>query len=268
MDILSLIWSQVTFKDLLDITVVAALFYQMLLVIYGTRAVQMLIGIGALGLLFILGKYYELYSLTWILEHFFDALIILLVIIFQDQIRNTLATFGTGKQFFSSWTTTNDVDLKLAEVVDACSILSKNKEGGLIVFERRQGLMNYMRAGSLLDCNISADLLCSIFNRASPLHDGAVIISRERIGAAGCFLPLSKNLKLDKRFGTRHRAGIGVTEATDAVVIIVSEESGRMSVCKSGFVYEAKNVVELFNMVKTLWEKNLNSQADFFEVKA
>jgi len=252
MEVLGAIWSQITLKDIADIIIVAILIYQILLVVHGTRAVQMLLGVGALSVLFWAGTYYELYSLTWILQHFFNSVFIIVVIVFQDQIRNALATFGTGQRLLSRASKEGHDD-KISEVVDACAILSKNRIGALIVFERHQGLMNYMKGGTMLDCHIHADLLYSIFWPSSPLHDGAVIISQNRIGAAGCFLPLSKNLDLDKHYGTRHRAALGLSEVTDAIVVVVSEESGRITVCRNGTTVVVANSTELFSTIKSLW---------------
>lgn len=252
---LSILWQETTIKDVIDILIVAILIYQMLLIIRGTRAVQMLLGVGFLGAMFFIGVSYKLYSLNWILNHFFESFFIILVIIFQDQIRNALVSFGTGGRVFGGLNK-EVLGSELDEVVEACRALSRQKVGGIIVFERKNGLVNYMNTGTKIESTIHSDLIYAIFQSSSSLHDGAIIISDGLIASAGCFLPLSKNVEIDRHLGTRHRAALGLSEITDAIIIVLSEETGRMSLCLGGIFYRVDDESELRRYLKSLWAYN------------
>ncbi|MEC7277989.1 MAG: diadenylate cyclase CdaA [Bdellovibrionota bacterium] len=245
------IFSQLTLKDGLDIIIVAFLIYQGLLIVYGTRAVQMLTGVGILVGLFWVGHSFKLYSLNWLLDHFFDSFFIIAIILFQDQFRNALATFGTGQRFFGFLKDTDDHE-DINEIVEACQSLSREKIGALIVVERTHGLANFLATGSRLDSKVHSDLLYALFQSSSPLHDGAVIITKGRVAGAGCFLPLSRNVEIDRHLGTRHRAALGISEDTDAVGITVSEETGRMNISVGGSFYPCENVKVLRQYLKHL----------------
>lgn len=252
MDILIGLWSQMTFKDLTDILLVAVLIYQGLLIVHGTRAVQMLGGIGVLLVLFWIGHSFELYSLNWILDHFFDSFFIIAIILFQDQFRSALASFGRGRtlsQIF--WKEINEPEID--EVVEACGALSRERIGALIVFEKNQGLLNYIHSGTALKSQLHSDIIYAIFQSNSSLHDGAIILSDDVIAAAGCFLPLSKNVVIDRHMGTRHRAALGITEESDAIAVIVSEETGKINVCYSGVFYFCESPKQLRHYLKHLW---------------
>lgn len=227
-------------KDAVDIFIVAFLIYQGLLIVYGTRAVQMLTGLGILIALFWMGHSYKLYSLNWLLDHFFDSFFIIAIILFQDQFRNALASFGT-RQGFLSWFKNEVAGNEINEIIEACQALSREKIGALIVIERSHGLANYTATGTSLGSRIHADMIYAIFQSSSPLHDGAIIINDGLINAAGCFLPLSRNIEIDRHLGTRHRAAIGISEDTDAVAVVVSEEKGHMSVAFGGDFYRCEN---------------------------
>ena len=240
-----------TLKDGLDIIIVAFLIYQGLLIVYGTRAVQMLTGVGILVGLVWVGHSFKLYSLNWLLDHFFDSFFIIAIILFQDQFRNALATFGTGQRFFGFLKDTDDHE-DINEIVEACQSLSREKIGALIVVERTHGLANFLATGSRLDSKVHSDLLYALFQSSSPLHDGAVIITKGRVAGAGCFLPLSRNIEIDRHLGTRHRAALGISEDTDAVGITVSEETGRMNISVGGSFYPCENVKVLRQYLKHL----------------
>jgi diadenylate cyclase len=251
MESFQLFFGQVGPKDILDIFVVTFLIYQGLLIVRGTRAVQMLVGVMILVGLFWVGHIYKLYSLNWILEHFFDSFIIIAIILFQEQFRNALASFGTGKTIFGLFH--KDAPLEeINEVVEAMSALSKEKVGALLVIERSQGLANFKATGTMLNSHLHSDLIYAIFQSHSPLHDGAIIITEDRLSAAGCFLPLSKNAELDRHLGTRHRAALGVTEDTDAVAITVSEETGRINISVAGKYYYCEGTKQLRQYLKHL----------------
>ncbi len=220
------------FLDLLDIAAVSLIVYRFLYIVQGTRAYQMLFGIMALAIVGWISQYYELFSLSWILQKFFDYLFIILIVLFQDQIRSALVSI-TSTRYFGK-TGRSKFDQQIEEVVAACSALSRERTGALIVFEKNHGLLNYSASGTRLDARIHSDIIYSLFQTKSPLHDGAIIIYNGVIQAAGCFLPLSKNVEIDRHFGTRHRAALGITEVSDAVVVTVSEETGRINICYNG----------------------------------
>ncbi len=222
------------FTDAIDILIVSFIVYRFLLLVQGTRAVQMIVGIMVAGSLYWFSITYKLYSLNWMLNHFFQYFFIVLMILFQEQIRTALISAGKV-----TWLRRGESlkDEQVEEVVTACGVLARERKGAIIVFEKSSGLMNYADTGTILNCEIHSDVIYSLFQNSSPLHDGAVIVTEQKILAAGCFLPLSKNVELDRHYGTRHRAALGLTELTDAVVITVSEETGRMNICHQGVFY-------------------------------
>src|SRR5690606_4983125 len=171
-----------------------------------------------------------------------DYLFIILIVLFQDQIRSALVSLS-GTQLLGR-NEKSKFDQQIEEVVAACSALSKERTGALIVFEKNHGLLNYSTTGTRLDANIHSDLIYSLFQYKSPLHDGAIIIYNGVIQAAGCFLPLSKNVEIDRHYGTRHRAALGITEISDAVVVTVSEETGKINICYNG-VFHLMDTEEL-----------------------
>lgn len=230
-------------NDLLDITVVSMILYRFLSTIQGTRAVQVLVGTATIATLYWFSMSMELYSLNWVLKNFFDYFFVVLIILFQEQIRSALAIFGNANIFMRK--KKSYFDYQIEEIISACMALSRERTGALIVLERNYGLLNYAETGTRLDAKIHSDILYTLFQNSSPLHDGAVIIVENRIQAAGCFLPLSKNIELDRQFGTRHRAALGISEVSDALVVIVSEESGNMSICANGEFYLCDNEEEL-----------------------
>ncbi|HZF14212.1 MAG TPA: diadenylate cyclase CdaA [Thermoanaerobaculia bacterium] len=221
-----------TWRDAVDILAVAFVIYNLLLLIRGTRAVQMLLGIVFVGVVYYLARLADLPTLQWILENLLIFLPFAIIVLFQQELRRALANFGRnplwglGKQ--------QQVESTFGEIVLAATTLASRRIGALIVIERLEGLRNFIENGIILDAELSYDLLINIFTPDTPLHDGAVIVQDERIAAAACFLPLTPNPELSKEFGTRHRAALGVTEETDAVSVIVSEESGTISVAFDG----------------------------------
>lgn len=255
----------VTPADIVDLTVVSYIIYQCLLIIRGTRAVQMVVGVGTLLIFYYASLSFKLYSLNWILANFFDNLFIILVVIFQDNIRNALVTVGGFKLF--GQVAPVQTDTVVEEVVAACGAMGRERTGALIVFERRNGLLNYRATGTYLDCRIHSDVIYSIFQKNSPLHDGAMIINGDKIGAAGCFLPLSKNVEIDRHYGTRHRAALGISEITDAVVIAVSEETGDIRLCFKGVFYSMEDEDMLRQKLKSVLLHEVTDLASGKEVK-
>lgn len=217
--------------DLLDIGVVSYIVYRVLLLIRGTRAVQMLTGLGVLGLAFVVSIRLELFTLHWLLSYFFDSLILIVIVLFQDDLRRALAFMGKNP-FFTSSSAEEEREM-VDEIAKAATRLAKERIGGLIVIERETGLKNFIDTGAKIDARVRSELIYSIFVPTSPIHDGAAIISNGRISAAGCFLPLSKDPNIEKKLGTRHRAAIGLSEETDAIVILISEEAGEAHLVKN-----------------------------------
>ena len=217
--------------DFLDIALMSLVLYRLLLILKGTKAVQMLIGLGILLLASVASRYLELYTIDWLVQSFWAQIVIAIIVLFQPEIRRALAHIGEA-QFL---TFTKAEELKsLEEIVRASVSLANKKIGALIVIERDTSLKDFIEVGTPLDAKVSRELLASIFHPTSPIHDGAVIIKGNRIAAAGCFLPITLSSELSKALGTRHRAGIGLTEETDAVAIIVSEETGFISMAMDG----------------------------------
>jgi uncharacterized protein (TIGR00159 family) len=218
-------------RDTLDVLVVAVGIYWVLLLMRGTRAIQILVGLGAILGLRVLAHYLELLTLGQILDTFLQPAVIILVILFQADIRRALARVGRG--FFPRLSELRETQI-VEEVVRACQTLSTRRTGALIVLERRTGLDDLIESGTLLDATLTKELLTSIFLPTSPLHDGAVLIQNGRLSYAGTILPLTLRTNLPDGVGTRHRAAVGITEETDAVVIVVSEETGGISVVVAG----------------------------------
>lgn len=223
---------KLTWSAVVDILIVSALIYQLLLLIRGTRAVQMALGLGFLAVFFYVTRWLNLGMIQWILTNILPYFVFGIIVLFAAEIRRALANIGKNPLLrrFSQNPFVETYD----EIVLAATTLASQRIGGLIVIERDIGLKNYIESGIAIDAALSYDLLGAIFSPGAPLHDGAVIIQKDRITAAACFLPLTVNPKLSKELGTRHRAAIGVTEESDAVVIVISEETGIISVVVGG----------------------------------
>lgn len=223
-------------RDALDILIVALITYALLRLIRGTRAVQMVLGLLAISLLYGAAVILRLVALTTVLRAILFYLPFAIIVLFSQELRRALAAFGRTPFFalFSGY----HAEETVSEIVLAVTSLSARRVGALIVLERREGLKTYIEAGSPIDSLVSYELLVTLFAPGTPLHDGAVIISGDRIAAAASFLPLSQKEGLPKRFGTRHRAAIGITEETDALAILVSEERGTVSLARGGELQE------------------------------
>jgi diadenylate cyclase len=249
---LTIFFSHLNFKDLIDILIVTVLIYQLLLIVRGTKAAQMIVGLGVLFILFWFGITFKLYSLNWVLAHFFDSFFIIVVVLFQDQFRSALASVGMRRNLITVFAK-DEYDFEIDEVVEASGALSLEKIGALIVIERNHGLLNFVNTGTRLESRIHSDIIYSIFESSSSLHDGAIIIQNGKISAAGCFLPLSKNFDIERHLGTRHRAALGLSEVTDAIVVTVSEETGKINLCVEGIFYLCKSEKELGQYLRHIW---------------
>ena len=226
------LYSLSTLRIVFDVLLVATLIYRGLLVIKGTRAAPMLTGLTLIVLLYFLAKPLGLVTLAWILENFLSSLILIVVVIFQDEIRRGLTKVGLQPLYRKE--DGRVVEGTIEDLVLVCSRLSELKLGALIVMKREIGLDELVEDAAVLDARFNRKLLLSIFLKDSPLHDGAVLIEGSFIKAAGCLLPLSSNPDLDPNLGTRHRAALGLSERSDAVIIVVSEENGSISLVREG----------------------------------
>ena len=218
--------------DLIDIAIVAVLVYELLVLIRGTRAVQMALAASFLIGLYFLSRWLELETVNWLIRNLATYVVFAIIVLFQSDIRRALLHFGRGPylRYFERAASTKET---LEELVIAVTTLSTRRIGALIVVERSIGLRNYIEGGIPLDATVTYDLLASIFQPGTPLHDGAVIVQNDRVAAAACFLPLSVNPRVSRDVGTRHRAALGVTEESDAIAIVVSEETGSISLAVS-----------------------------------
>jgi diadenylate cyclase len=224
----------VAWWDLLDIAIVSFLIYEMLLLIRGTRAAQMAVGGGLLIALFFMSRWLHLETVNWLIRNLAGYVVFAVIVLFQADIRRALTHFGRAPFFRHLWRHAEAEEDIVEELVVAATTLAARRIGAIIVLEREIGLRNYIEGGIPLDATVTYDLLASVFQPGSPLHDGAVIIQNDRVAAAACFLPLSVNPRLSKDLGTRHRAALGLTEENDAVAIVVSEETGLISLVVNG----------------------------------
>ncbi len=220
----------------LDIIVVAIVLYQLLMLIKGTRAVQLLKGLFVLIAVSYFSRYLRLNTISWLLDQVWKMLFVALPVVFQPELRRALEQLGRGR-FFTRHPLTLGAEaflILIEELVRCTQVLSKNRIGALIVLERDTGVQDYIETGIKIDGMVSSEFLVNIFIPNTPLHDGAVILRGDRVAAAGCFLPLSQNFNIEKELGTRHRAALGLTEVSDSLVIVVSEETGAISLAING----------------------------------
>jgi diadenylate cyclase len=226
-----------TLRNVLDIALVFIIVYVVLKLLRGTRAVPTVVGMVILALLYWLAVAQELATLEFVLQSAAFYIGVAIIVLFQSEIRQALIYFGNRLQFPVFRRTSGSLGETIYdEIVLAATTLASEKVGALIVIERTVGLRNFVDAGVQLDARVSYDLIVTLFNPSTPLHDGAVIIKNERIAAASCFLPLTKNPSISRELGTRHRAGIGITEGSDAISVVVSEETGLITFVENGRV--------------------------------
>ncbi|HUF03276.1 MAG TPA: diadenylate cyclase CdaA [Aridibacter sp.] len=244
-----------TFRTVVDIVLVFIIVYVVLRLLRGTRAVPTVVGIVILSLLYWLAVAQDLQTLEFVLRSAVFYIGVLIIVLFQSEIRQALIYFGNRLRIPLLRSGKSEGRSIYDEVVLAVTTLASAKTGALIVLERAVGLRNFIDAGVKLDAVLSYDLLVTIFDPTTPLHDGAVIIRQERIAAASCFLPLTKNPSISRELGTRHRAAIGVTEGTDAVSIVVSEETGLISFIEGGQIERNLTTKQLRRLLIDAMEK-------------
>jgi len=246
-------------QDVLDILVVAFIIHQLVSVMRGTRSVQMVVGIGILTLVYFLASVLHLSALLWVMQTFLSSILLIVIIVFQKDIRRALTQVGRSP--FQKHT--DIVEKQMEEIIRTLFYLSKRRIGALIVIERETSLGDFIESGFKLDALLTKELLISVFMPASPLHDGAVLINRERITHAGCILPLTQNPYINKRYGTRHRAAIGLTEETDAVVLVVSEETQEISIVRHGALTTVEDEITLKKNLQAIFVANNGSSYSF-----
>jgi diadenylate cyclase len=242
-------WPHVSMTNVIDILLVAFVIYQFLMLVRGTRAAPMLVGVAAVALGFYVARIGELTTLSWLISTLLPYVVFALIVVFQSELRHALANLGSRLTLSRARSSESDA---YDDIVLAANLFSQNQTGALIVIEREIGLRTYIESGVPLDARLSYDLLATIFRPSAPLHDGAVIVQKDRIAAAACFLPLSMNPVLSTQMGTRHRAGIGITEETDAIAVIVSEETGAISLAVAGNFERDLTVEQLRERLSTL----------------
>lgn len=240
----------------LDVAITYYIIYRILLLVKGTRAAQMLLGLLLVLLFFFISgqSLLDLQITNWLLDKFIANFILIVVVVFQDDIRRVLAQAGSRTSFFSRQRSLQE-SYVLEEVIKASTMLSKRQLGALIVLEREASLLDFIEEGIQLDAEISKDLLFSVFlpEHQNPLHDGAVIVQKGRLSAAGCVLPLTQNPRVEKSLGTRHRAAIGLSEDYDAAILVVSEETGIVSVAYQGELYRDLEATEVRELLQNIY---------------
>ncbi len=242
-------WPHLSMTNVIDIVLVAVVIYQFLMLVRGTRAAPMLVGVTAVAIMFYVARVGRLTTLSWLVSTLVPYVVFALIVVFQAELRHALANLGSRLTLSRATSSESDA---YDDIVLAANLFSQNQTGALIVIEREIGLRTYIESGVPLDARLSYDLLATIFRPSAPLHDGAVIVQKDRIAAAACFLPLSMNPVLSTQMGTRHRAGIGITEETDAIAVIVSEETGAISLAVAGNFERDLTVEQLRERLSTL----------------
>ncbi|QSZ27237.1 TIGR00159 family protein [Aceticella autotrophica] len=256
-------------NDIVDIAIIAYVMYKFIIVIRKTRAEQLLKGLVVLIVVTKLSEWLQLRTVNYLLKNAMTVGVIALLIVFQPELRRALESLGRSEFFRKNFFIINDdmKDIKevLGEVCDAVQFLSRSKIGALIVIERKTGLNEFIETGIFMDSKISSELLINTFIPNTPLHDGAVIIRGDRIMAAGCFLPLTDSQNLSTELGTRHRAAIGVTEVSDALAIIVSEETGTISLAQNGRISRHLDIKTLREVLISMFKAKENKAASWLK---
>jgi diadenylate cyclase len=247
--------SQFEIKDFIDILLVAIVFYGILKVTSKTRAMQVLRGFAIMVIASRIFDLLRLEAITALLNYVIGAGALVIVILFQPELRRALERVGQGRIFDLADVTVEDAAKCMESILKALLNLAKTHTGALVVFEQRTSLKDVMESGTIINAAITSELLENIFFPNAPLHDGAVIIKGTRIIAAGCFLPLSDSRYIDKELGARHRAGLGISEISDSVTIIISEESGMISLAKDGVLTQNVDIKTLKEVLEEIYEK-------------
>jgi diadenylate cyclase len=246
-----LIGFNVAWREVLDILLVATIYAYIIHLVRGTRAVAVIYGLVLVLLVYYLSNELGLYSLNWLLTNFLGSIVLIIIILFQGDLRRALAQMGAGR----FWKKPQLSEAIVDELAQAVMAMAKAKVGALIVIERYEPLGEVIERGVPLDAVVTASLLSTIFQVGTPLHDGAVVLRRGRLAAAGCILPLSSKLKAQSLFGTRHRAALGISEESDSLSIVVSEERGTVSIAMGGRLTTSLNELRLRRVIKNALER-------------
>jgi diadenylate cyclase len=232
--------------DIIDILLVTAIIFGVLMLIRGTRAVQLLRGLLVLAaVIFLLARIFELRAFTWLVDSMLPVLLIAIPVIFQPELRRALEQLGLASRYFRFFRRDEAISPTVVSFKESALRLSQRRHGALVVFEQDTGLQEYIDTGILLNALPSAELFLTIFNKHTDLHDGAVIIREDKIAAAACVLPLSTTSLSDRQMGLRHRAALGISEVSDAVAVVVSEETGQVSIAHNGRVLRRQDIARL-----------------------
>lgn len=249
-------------RIILDITIISFLIYQVYQILVQTRAIQLVKGAFLFGVLYVLAYVLQLKTLSWIMNALATVFVIIIAIVFQPELRNIFIRIGRGDWFrFSS----NPRAYQLETILNAVEVLSSRQRGALIVFTRKVGLKNIIETGTKLNSEISSSLILTIFGHDTSLHDGAIVIYSGKIAAAGCFLPLSEQVDIRRSFGTRHRAALGLAEDTDAVILVVSEETGAVSLAHDANLYYDLSIDEVTSILRKLLDFPAEQEESDFE---
>ena len=251
-------------RDTIDILLVTSGIYWLLLLIRGTRAIQILVGLIVLIALSLASQLFQLAALGLILERLLEPAVLIIVILFQNDIRRALARVGRG--FFPSFSAEQEIQV-VEEVVKAAGQLSQRRQGALMVMERESNLGDLIEQGVPVDGALTKELLASIFHPSSPMHDGAVVLQEGRVASAGCILPLTLRTDLPEGLGTRHRAAVGITEETDALVVVVSEETANISVVLGGEMLQGLDAPQLRVVLRDVLSGELKELPEAADVK-
>lgn len=244
----------IRWQDILDIAILTLVIYRILLMLRGTRTIQIISGFLLVAVFFYFANLFDLIGSTWVLRNIFNSIVIVFIVLFQSDIKNALAQMGASTIFHDSHL--GDSSSILESIYSVCKHFSKQRIGALIVLENEMGLGDYYSGATQLNADFSRQLLVSIFNHHSPLHDGAVVINRKgKIAYAGCILPLSKEIDISKNQGTRHRAALGLAEESDAVILTVSEETGEISMAHNGELISESANYQIIKKVKDIFLK-------------
>ena len=250
-----------TFINIVDVLLVWFVVYQLIKVIKGTKAVQLLNGIFIIIIAKILTGIFGLYTLKWMMDQVFTYGFLAIIIIFQPELRRALEQLGRGRLFARTMMDEEEERNRLLEALSkSVSYMAKRRIGALISIEKETGLSEYIETGTQLNSDITSELLINIFIPNAPLHDGAVIVQRNRIAAAGCYLPLSESPFISKELGTRHRAALGLSEVSDAVTVIVSEETGAISIATDGDLHRDLSIEEFEARLRKTWFGEIQTQ--------
>ncbi len=257
--------STIGWRDIVDIVLVAVLLYKLYMMIRDTRALTLLKGLIVLLVATLVSKWLGLQVINWLLQKSMTVVLVALPIVFQPELRRALEQLGRGRLFSrSAILNEEEAQSLLDETVKAVAVLAKNKIGALLVFEREMRLNDFVETGVKVDGIVSSEFLTNIFIPNSPLHDGAVIVRGNRVTAAGCILPLTDDMTLGKELGTRHRAAIGISEQTDAIIVVVSEETGIISVAEGGRLSRYVEAGKLKDFLRPLYNGKGSPFSDFF----